>query len=90
MNYKGNSLEDFTERKLGKVHRRLATTFNLFFNMSASIAGVIFSVNFVNFVFCQLGYEICGSMITINIIGLIICLPIALISNISKFVYFAG
>ena len=49
MEYKGNSLEEFTEKVLGKSHRRLVTGFNLLFCLSVSIVATIFSVSFINY-----------------------------------------
>lgn len=69
MKYKGASLEEFTERTLGKTHRTLATIFNLIFNISCSIVGVIFSVSFVNYALCQLGNSQCNNLVMINLIG---------------------
>ena len=69
MNYEGSSLEEFTEKALGKFHRRLVTVFNLIFCISVSIVATIFSVSFVNYALCQLGDSHCNNSAFLHIAG---------------------
>ena len=90
MDYQGNSLEEFTESILGISHRRLVTGFNLAFCVSVSIVATIFSISFINYAQCQLESEYCNDYKFLHMIVALFLLPLALIHDVSFFVYFAG
>ena len=83
------SLEGLSKKVLGRFHQILTGFSNQFFNFGVSGANVIFSVNFVNYAMCQMGGSLCGHKFIINLIGLIICLPTALIHDMKYFKYLA-
>lgn len=85
--YRGSNLEEFVEIVIGRKTSILTTVLILFFNISVSVCGVIFSVKFVNYSLCELGNSQCGNLWLINGAGVLLCLPFAFIHNVSAFVY---
>jgi len=67
--YTGSNLEEFIEIVVGRKTSIITTVLILFFNISVSVCGVIFSVKFVNYSLCELGSSQCGNMWLINGLG---------------------